>query len=173
MKKIIIVSVVLLFAPHLFAAQQTITQKINLPNQRVAYVYNHGAKIDVKSATGELQQSSCFDACGIPFAKAKTFLKSLQRAVKHDNKIAIAKLIDYPLRVNGQKITVNSIKDFRHHYSAILTAEIKQAILQQNPYTLFANSQGVMLGGGEVWLNMHNNKLLITVINLPKNSSNT
>ena len=158
-----------LFSINMFADNQSVlTQKIALPDKRIAYIYNNGAKIDIKSATGELQQSSCFSDCGISFAAAKEFLQQLQHAMKNNNKVAVSKLVAYPLRINGQKIIVRTPRDLHRQYSKIFTKTISQIILDQNPYTLFANSQGVMLGGGEVWCNEHRGQLRITVLNLPR-----
>ncbi len=44
-----------------------------------------------------------------------------------------------------------SVEDFKLNYSRIITPQIKKIIQRQEPKRIFENSQGCMIGNGEVW----------------------
>ena len=81
------------------------------------------------------------------------FLAALQKAVADADKPAIAEMVSYPLKteVSGKMMTLKHKKDFIAHYDAIVTAKIAAAIRAQTYPTLFVNSEGAMIGSGEVW----------------------
>ncbi len=170
MNNIIITLAILLLSSTIFAAPTLhLDKKITLASGNTVSIYNAGARVDVNNAQGQLQQRSCFTGCIMPFKTATAFLATLQKAVKTNNKNSIDAMVSYPLRINGSHLNITTAKDFRQHYKQIFTQHIRQAILQQNPYTLFANSQGVMIAGGQVWFtkisNHGDSHVLITVIN--------
>jgi hypothetical protein len=86
--------------------------------------------------------------------KVEHLLTDLQRSVAQHNPAAVAALIHYPIRVNPGKhpITIKSPKAFVKDYDSIITHDISDVILKQKYEALFVNSQGVMLGDGEVWI---------------------
>jgi hypothetical protein len=63
-------------------------------------------------------------------------------------------LVHYPIKVNPGKrpFIVKSPKAFIADYDRIITQDISEAILKQKYDALFVNSQGAMLGEGEVWI---------------------
>ena len=83
----------------------------------------------------------------------RSFLSELQNAIRNDRRSAVARLISYPLRVNGGGGT----KVYREpsavvrDYDEIFTAGVKAAILGQQFETLFGRDLGVMIGDGAVW----------------------
>jgi hypothetical protein len=84
--------------------------------------------------------------------KVQQLLTHLQQSVaSHD---AVAALVHYPIKVNpGKKpFTVKNEKAFIKDYDGIITHDIQDAILKQKYESLFVNSQGAMIGGGEVWI---------------------
>ena len=86
--------------------------------------------------------------------KVHTILIQLQQAVAKHDASTIASLVHYPIKVNpGKKpFTVKNPKEFIKDYDRILTHDIEDAIFKQKYENLFVNSQGAMIGDGEVWI---------------------
>jgi hypothetical protein len=86
--------------------------------------------------------------------KVQQLLTQLQQAVAKHNAAAVAALVHYPIKVNpGKKpFTIKNEKAFIKDYDGIITHDIQDAILKQKYENLFVNSQGAMIGGGEVWI---------------------
>jgi hypothetical protein len=86
--------------------------------------------------------------------KVHAILTQLQRAVASHNAPAVAALIHYPIKVNpGKKpFTIKNEKAFIKDYDSIITHDIQDVILKQKYEDLFVNSQGAMIGDGEVWI---------------------
>jgi hypothetical protein len=86
--------------------------------------------------------------------KVQQLLTQLQSAVAKHNAPAVAALVHYPIKVNpGKKpFTVKNEKAFIKDYDDIITHDIQDAILKQKYENLFVNSQGAMIGDGEVWI---------------------
>jgi hypothetical protein len=86
--------------------------------------------------------------------KVEHLLTELQASVAKHNTAAVAALVHYPIKVNPGKhpITIKSPKAFIKDYDSIITHDISDVILKQKYEALFVNSQGVMLGDGEVWI---------------------
>jgi hypothetical protein len=86
--------------------------------------------------------------------KVQQILTTLQQAVTKHDAATVASLVHYPIKVNpGKKpFTVKNEKAFIKDYDAIITHDIQDAILKQKYENLFVNSQGAMVGDGEVWI---------------------
>jgi hypothetical protein len=86
--------------------------------------------------------------------KVQQLLTNLQQSVASHNAAAVAVLVHYPIKVNpGKKpFTLKNEKAFIKDYDDIITHDIQDAILKQKYENLFVNSQGAMIGGGEVWI---------------------
>ena len=86
--------------------------------------------------------------------KVQQLLTNLQQSVASHNAAGVAALVQYPIKVNpGKKpFTVKNEKAFIKDYDGIITHDIQDAILKQKYENLFVNSQGAMIGGGEVWI---------------------
>lgn len=76
------------------------------------------------------------------------FFQSFQNAVASEDKLEVAKMMAFPLRVGTQKLT--KIK-FLKRYNQIFTPHVTQVVREQHYSKLFARDQGVMFGDGEVW----------------------
>ncbi|MEO6806150.1 MAG: hypothetical protein ABI286_00565 [Edaphobacter sp.] len=81
-------------------------------------------------------------------------LTRLQQGVASHNAAAVASLVHYPIKVNpGKKpFTIKNEKEFVKDYDRIITHDITDAIFKQKYENLFVNSQGAMIGDGEVWI---------------------
>jgi hypothetical protein len=86
--------------------------------------------------------------------KVQQILTTLQQAVAKHDAATVAALVNYPIKVNTGKrpVTVKNEKAFIKDYDGIITHDIQDAILKQKYENLFVNSQGAMIGGGEVWI---------------------
>ena len=86
--------------------------------------------------------------------KVHQLLTQLQAAVAKHDAPAVAALVHYPIKVNpGKKpFVVKNEKAFVKHYDDIITHDIQDAIFKQKYENLFVNSQGAMIGDGEVWI---------------------
>ena len=94
---------------------------------------------------------------GAPAAEVEAFLAELQQAVRTGDKAGAAALVDFPLAVNGPGETRRSVKDaaaFIRDYEAIFTPGVRQAVLDQRFADLFRNSNGAMIGDGEIWFSV-------------------
>jgi hypothetical protein len=104
------------------------------------------------SATAALDKS--IDLSVGDHVKVHQILTQLQQAVAKHNAPAVAALVHYPIKVNpGKKpFTIKNEKAFIKDYDRIITQDIQDAILKQKYENLFVNSQGAMIGDGEVWI---------------------
>lgn len=86
--------------------------------------------------------------------KVQQLLTQLQQAVAKHDTAAVANLVHYPIKVNpGKKpFTIKNEKAFIKDYDGIITHDIQDVILKQKYENLFVNSQGAMIGDGEVWI---------------------
>lgn len=91
----------------------------------------------------------------------------LQKAVANNDKKAVSKLVQYPLNVNsnGKTKVIKNQKQFIKEYKTILTKKVKNAILKQDPETVFVNQYGARTDHGEVWISKFDKKLRIYAIN--------
>lgn len=93
--------------------------------------------------------------------------KRLQMDVAQGNQAKVAAFVAYPLHVytGGKKQTIANAQAFVQHYNAIMTTKVKAAIAAQQVNQLFVNSEGVMVGNGEVWLTqfVHTTCSIITI----------
>lgn len=90
---------------------------------------------------------------GLLTQELMTFVATLQSAVKSDSPEQVAPLIQFPLRVNmaqGRAIQLTA-RRFSAEYGKIFST-VKAAVLQQAQDDIFRNSNGAMLGNGEVWI---------------------
>jgi hypothetical protein len=86
--------------------------------------------------------------------KVHQILTTLQQAVAKHDAASVASLVHYPIKVNpGKKpFVVKNEKAFIKDYDRIITSDIQAAIFKQKYENLFVNSQGAMIGDGEVWI---------------------
>ena len=101
-----------------------------------------------------------YNASLVPPASA--FLTSLQQALTRGDRAAIASMLRYPVLVGGVRgiHSVVTPAQFLRHYSSIMTSGVKAAVMGQSAECLFANWRGVMIGKGEVWIEVGLNKNL-------------
>jgi hypothetical protein len=81
------------------------------------------------------------------------FLPKLQAAFRRNDRRAVIRLVDLPLRVNfgtGTQL-YRERQSVTRDFDRIFTAKVRQAVLSQRPDSLFVRDQGAMVGDGELW----------------------
>jgi hypothetical protein len=83
----------------------------------------------------------------------RSFLQELQSAVAADERSRVATMVSYPLRtkLHGHTLRVATTKQFLSHYDELLPQATRALIAAQAYEALFVNSQGVMIGNGQLW----------------------
>jgi hypothetical protein len=108
--------------------------------------------VAAQTSTADLNKS--IDMLIGDHVRVQHLLTDLQQSVASHNATGVAALVHYPIKVNPGKrpFVVKSPKAFIADYDRIITQDISEAILKQKYDALFVNSQGAMLGEGEVWI---------------------
>ena len=124
------------------------------------------------AGTAQAQGTPSFDVAGTDAQKVTAFLKQLQAAVAFDNRLKVASLFDFPLKVwiDGEGVTIRNESEFQARYNRIFDVQLKQAIAAAKVDALFANQQGVMFDNGRVWFRPiveHKNAIKVVTINEP------
>jgi hypothetical protein len=96
-------------------------------------------------------------------AQLASFIGLLQKAIKNEDKAAVAAMVEYPLRVEtgGTSRTIEDKAAFVEHYDTIMTKVVREAVLGQGLEGLTVNRRGVDLGEGRVQLSVVSEKLCI------------
>lgn len=85
-------------------------------------------------------------------ALARSFIATLQTLVAADRKEDLAKLVAYPLQVNGKTKAKNAAA-FVKRYDAIMGKQVRQCLSEYKPETeeLFSRNGQYMVGWGCIW----------------------
>lgn len=83
----------------------------------------------------------------------KAFFFQLKNAVLKNQRKQVSELIAYPITIYGneQRFVIKSKAEFLMLYDAIFSPNMLAVIEKQAFKDLFAKSQGIMMGQGEVW----------------------
>jgi hypothetical protein len=116
------------------------------------------------------QTAPAFTVAGTDAAQVTAFLKCLQTSVALGNRLKVATLVHFPLKVwlDGEETVIDNESEFQAKYGRIFNADMKKAIADAKVDTLFANQQGVMFDNGRVWFRPvveHKNAVKIVAIN--------
>lgn len=100
------------------------------------------------------------------------FMAQVKSAILKGDKHWLANNIHYPVSINldGKRINIRNVEQFLSGSDGIFSKVFKENIEEACLCNLFYNHQGVMLGGGEVWINSFKTssgipRLLIIAIN--------
>jgi hypothetical protein len=150
-KKIACIGILILTLANLSCAQKSATNPNikTFSNGDVARVSSDN-QITITNAKGEMIQQSTF-SCST-FSQTKVQLQQFQTDLKTPKQF-MARDIAYPLLWNhqGKHTTFKSAQALQAHFEAVFTPAVQQAITEQDPYLLFANANGTMIGSGQVW----------------------
>lgn len=83
-----------------------------------------------------------------------TFLDSLKEEVASDDSAAIAKMVRWPLRYqyNHSPAIIRNADEFKRKFGRIFDVETKAAIQQLKYEDVSVDSNGIMFGGGVIWI---------------------
>jgi hypothetical protein len=103
--------------------------------------------------TGASSEPADYSAAGLETGEVRSFLATLQQAVRNDDRQAVASLVSYPIkvRIDGTPTTLPDPAAFIAQYPEVMTEPVRAAVEVAEPAALFANSDGVMIGRGELW----------------------
>lgn len=75
-------------------------------------------------------------------------------------------MINYPFRarIGGKAVKVKDAAHFAADFDKIITAKVKQTVLDQIYPALFVNWQGISIGDGEVWFSGVGDQSVIKII---------
>ena len=95
------------------------------------------------------------------------FVLNLKNYVKSDSVEQISGMISYPLNVviKKKKTTINDPVIFIRDYHFIFNKRVKNSIISQPLADITASSKGLLIGTGEILINLVDNKIKITSIN--------
>lgn len=89
----------------------------------------------------------------------RMWFADLQAAVSTDQKEALANMICYPLKADffssdykDHYLTISSSKQFVDNYSKLFTPKMKSIVMTAVWPKLWHNSEGIMLGQGDIWI---------------------
>ncbi|WP_244169775.1 hypothetical protein [Paenibacillus helianthi] len=104
-------------------------------------------------------------------AEFTAYFSKLQKAVKDNKPAEVADLISYPMNLNKDNKTyvIYNKEEFIKKYDRIFTSLVRDILLAQKVDKLFVNYQGVMVGDGELWMGVRNNKLGVIAVNITNN----
>jgi len=82
------------------------------------------------------------------------FFLKFQAAMAHEDRPAVASMIEYPLEVATQKGTavVRNKADLLKRYDFVFNAKVKRKLAMRNLHDLFATDHGIGVGDGEIWI---------------------
>lgn len=84
----------------------------------------------------------------------KELFYAFKVALEEGKSDIVVSLVNYPLTVtiDGEEATYGSEQELLDAYDSVFTEAIIEAVSAQDYGTLFVNSEGVMIGNGEVWI---------------------
>jgi hypothetical protein len=119
---------------------------------------------------GRTQGKSRFAMVGIQSdQEVYDFIDRLNKDFATGNRDDVAALVRFPTHafVDGKRVSITGKKKFIDNYDQIINKKVVDAVRVQDPQKLFVNWQGVMVGHGELWINLvvKDKTLKITAIN--------
>ncbi|MGN7760531.1 hypothetical protein [Paenibacillus sp. 22594] len=104
-------------------------------------------------------------------AEFTAYFSKLQKAVKDNKPAEVADLISYPMNLNkdNKQYVIYNKQEFIKKYDRIFTSLVRDILLAQKVDNLFMNYQGVMVGDGDLWMGVRNNKLGVIAVNITSN----
>ena len=90
---------------------------------------------------------------GLTDAEVKAFLKEIKAASAAKDAPAMARLVKFPVRLNGRK-KIRSYRRLVARFPEVFNDNVTQAIEKQRYETLSSNYQGVTIGEGQIWFKL-------------------
>lgn len=89
-----------------------------------------------------------------PAGDYKELFYAFKVALEEGKSDIVVSLVNYPItvRIDGNEETYASEEELLDGYDDVFTDAILEAVANQEYGDLFVNSEGVMIGNGEVWI---------------------
>ena len=101
-----------------------------------------------------------WDVAGISDpAGLRAFIRDLQRAVRDDNRSAVASM------VHLSALDLASAEAFDARYEELMSEQVRAALAGADLKHLWRNYQGVMLGHGELWIRQTSGGFRVVALN--------
>ncbi len=113
-----------------------------------------GETVTIRGKDRRIVAQSSFVASGYRYRPAVLLFGRLQDAVRRHDAEGVAKVVGFPLRVNGAAGGHRVIAGrgaFLRGYARIVTPRVARLVAAADPRKLFARDVGVMLGHGVAW----------------------
>lgn len=125
-----------------------------------------------RSQAAAVEADGDYRLAGFPDARVvHGFIRDLQRELRAGQRGSVARLIRYPLRVNGGGVTQEVVGEpaVLGVFERVFTESVAGEILKCPAQRLHCTTEGVMIGGGSVWIapDATTGEPRIAVINLP------
>ncbi|GGO02209.1 hypothetical protein [Saccharibacillus kuerlensis] len=114
------------------------------------------------------QANNPYEVAGIDNpAEFHDFFLKLQRAVKKNDKKAVASMMHYPLNVNtgGKTYKFWTPERFIAKYDAIMTTKVRKTLGYAIEDDLFVSWKGVSVGDGALWISQFNGEIAVYGVN--------
>lgn len=85
----------------------------------------------------------------------KEAIEAIQFAIAEGDATGVAAWVAYPITVPvaGEDVVIENEAQFIERYDGFMTDDIVEAVATQDYEDLFVNSDGVMFGNGQLWIN--------------------
>lgn len=89
-----------------------------------------------------------------PASDYKELFYAFKVALEEGKSDIVVSLVNYPItvRIDGSEETYSSEDELLAAYDDVFTDAIREAVANQDYGDLFVNSEGVMIGNGQVWI---------------------
>ena len=131
---------------------------ITFPGGTAVVTPSHGMQhVVIKDARGTVTSDSYCDSSSGTYQQIVAFGSAMKAAVRHGDKAAVARLMQYPLRVNAARSgklttrTITSSRDFLAAYAGVFTGPIAAHISGMQPHEVFCRNGMAMFAGGTLW----------------------
>ena len=120
------------------------------------------------------QNANLSDPCNAMTASSKNFLtfekfdKELRVALTRQDAVALAFLVNFPLRVNdaGGTISIDDAAALKTHFQEVFTPAVRKEILsEKNDNVGCPNDEGIGYARGVIWVNASERGYAIQVVN--------
>lgn len=122
------------------------------------------------------------DSCDLAVVGAKesksflAFDAELRSALTKQDAVALAFLVEFPLRVNEAPQSGYSLNDagaLQRHFGQVFGSRVREAVLNSPVSSLMCRDQGVMYGGGEIWVSPTKLGYAVNVVNIESGDPGT
>lgn len=132
---------------------------VNFPGGTAVVTPSRGMQhVVVRGAHGAVTSDSYCDSSTGTYAQIVAFGSALKAAVRRGDRPAVARLMQYPLRVNAERSgkvtsrTIASSSAFLRAYDGVFTPPIVTKVSRMEPHDVFCRNGMAMFAGGTLWV---------------------